>query len=115
MLSTDNFDADIHVHVCTYTTYRNLSLVVDENQCQSMVDQDIMTPLAAMIRDCLTKLDHMQTKKHSSDVRSSEEASAIPSEEGGKTEGAACITVAKKQEQWYEMLEQGLHLLWNVT
>ena len=80
-----------------------------------MVDQDIMTPLAAMIRDCLTKLDHMQTKKHSINVRSSEEASAIPSEEGGKTEGAACITAAKKQEQWYEMLEQGLHLLWNVT
>ena len=101
--------------------YRNLSLVVNEKQCQSMVDQDIMTPLSAMIRDCLTKLDQIRIKKYQSIQKPKEGAST--SGEGGKAEGAMCISARAsrrrlmtdiEEEQWRETLEQGLHLLWNV-
>ena len=109
-----------YIHVYMYN-YRNLSLVVNEKQCQSMVGQDIMTPLSAMIRDCLTKLDQIRIKKYRSGVRPMEGAST--SGEGGKAEGATCISARAsrrrlktdiEEEQWRGALEQGLHLLWNV-
>ena len=109
-----------HTCTCIYN-YRNLSLVVNEKQCQSMVGQDIMTPLSAMIRDCLTKLDQIRIKKYRSGVRPMEGAST--SGEGGKAEGATYISARAsrrrlktdiEEEQWRGALEQGLHLLWNV-
>jgi hypothetical protein len=51
-----------------------------------MVDQDIMTPLSVMIRDCLAKLDQIRVKKYSP---------AINEEERGGTEAA---TVSMSEE-----------------
>ena len=115
--------------------YRNLSLVIDDKQYRYVVSQDVMTPLSAMIRDCLAKLDQIRTKKqHQSDVhRPAEptEGGSPPAgdrkeeEEGGEKEGAMCIsenaeqwrlnTDAEETELCCEALEQGLHLLWNIT
>jgi hypothetical protein len=142
---------------------RNLSLVVDEKQCRSMVGQDIMTPLSVMIRDCLAKLDQIRVKKYSpasdeeerggtegatmcmseeiggATVSMSEEIGGAVSmseergetggvvsisAEGGEKKGAMSLLAKAKlrrlrteieEEQWSEALEQGLHLLWNVT
>ena len=99
--------------------------MVDENQCQSMIDRDIMTPLSAMIRDCLTQLDQIRIKKYQSGVRSPEGASADGEAEDKveEEEGAVCVSAKAKrnrlkidleEEQWREALEQGLHLLWNI-
>ena len=101
--------------------------MVDENQCQSMIDRDIMTPLSAMIRDTLTQLDQIRMKKYRSSVRSPE--GALPDDKAEdkvdleEEEGAVCVSVKAKrkrlktdveEEQWGEALEQGLHLLWNI-
>jgi hypothetical protein len=105
-----------------------------------MVGQDIMTSLSVMIRDCLTKLDQIRVKKYSpasdeeerggtegATVSMSEEiggATVSMSEEEGERKGAMSLSAKAKlqrlrteieEEQWCEALEQGLHLLWNVT
>ena len=101
--------------------------MVDERQCQSMVSQDIMTPLSAMIRDCLSKLDQIRIKKHRSGVHRLTEGDSPPASDGeeeGEREGATCISekaerrrlkTDAEEEQCCEALEQGLHLLWNIT
>ena len=117
--------------------YRNLSLVIDDKQYRYVVSQDVMTLLSAMIRDCLAKLDQIQAKKqHQSDVHRPAEPTegGLPpaddrrrreEEEKDEREGAMCIsenaeqwrlkTDAEEAELCCEALEQGLHLLWNIT
>ena len=128
----------VHVVECRFIynyTYRNLSLVIDDKQYRYVVSQDVMTPLSAMIRDCLAKLDQIQAKKqHQSDVHRLAEPTEGGSPaagdregegEGDEREGAMCIsenaeqwrlnTDAEEAELCCEALEQGLHLLWNIT
>ena len=115
--------------------HRNLILVVDDKQCRYVVSRDVMTPLSAMIRDCLAKLDQIRTKKqHQSGVHRPAEPTegGLPpaddrkeEEEGGEREGAMCIsenaeqwklkTDAEEAELCCEALEQGLYLFWNIT
>lgn len=113
-----------HYHlIFVLYTHRNLSLVGSEQICDSLVREDIMTPLSAMIRDCLAKLDQIRTKKTEAAEKSIEGASAIG--EGGGEGGGKGASSAKaiyrqrlkadiEEEQWSGALEQGLHLLWNV-
>ena len=76
-----------------------------------------MTPLSAMIRDCLAKLD--QIRKKSEDGEKAMEG--VSASEGSKKSASSAkakhrqrLKADIEEQQWCEVLEQGLHLLWNV-
>ena len=79
-----------------------------------------MTPLSAMIRDCLAKLEQIRAKKTEADAVKSVEGASVSGEEAGKeTISAKAIYQQRlkidiEEEQWSGALEQGLHLLRNV-
>ena len=90
----------------------------NEHLCDDLVKEDIMTPLSAMIRDCLAKLDQIHKK---SDVDVDKVMEGAPATEGSKKSASTAkakhrqrLKADIEEQQLCEVLEQGLHLLWNV-
>ena len=102
------------------STHRNLSAIASEEICDDLVKEDIMTPLSAMFRNCLSRLE--QIRKNSEEKES--ESGTMQGVTGGdgqeesvkakKARHRKRLKIDIEQQQLAGVLEQGLHLLWNV-
>lgn len=100
--------------------HRNLSAIVDDEVCDDLVKEDIVTPLSAMLRDCVSKFE--ETRRRGVGEEESGEMT-VEGVSGGRGKGSAGARKAEhqkglkvdiEQQKLSEVLEQGLHLLWNV-
>ena len=79
-----------------------------------------MTPLSAMLRDCLSRLE--QIRKNSEEEGSESGAMEGVTGGGGREESVKAkkarhrkrLKIDIEQQQLTGVLEQGLHLMWNV-
>ena len=100
--------------------YRNLSALGNNGMCDDLVKEDIMTPLSAMLRDCLSRLELSLEREEDERVK---EGVSLEGETGESPEESVKGKKAKhrkrlkadiEKQQLTQVLEQGLHLLWNV-
>lgn len=87
--------------------------------CDDLVKEDVMTPLSALLRDCLSKLEQhsLEEQKGGSKEGNMEAATGEGREDGVKMKKVKHRKRLKadiERQQLTEVLEQALHLLWNI-
>ena len=79
--------------------------------CEQMIREDIMTPLSLMLKDCLGRLEKVETKD---DTPMEGGTSGSVSSRGKSKMKERRQQCDVERQQLLGVLEQGLHLLWNV-
>ena len=93
-----------------------------DDVCDDLIKEDIMTPLSALLRDCLSKLEQQSLEERERVEGEREEgnmeASTVEGHEDGvkvkKTKHRKRLKADVERQQLTEVLEQALHLLWNI-
>ena len=103
--------------MCFTCNFRNLSLIGSEKTSDDLVKEDIMTPLSAMIKDCLSRLEHLSKSEEERGEEMADERTKGSSDESVSTKKGKerkRVKAEVEEQQLTQVLEQGLHLLWNL-
>ena len=118
-----NCTYNLHVFsICVRVYARNLSAIGSDDVCDDLVKEDIMTPLSALLRDCLSRLEQQSLEEREIVEGEREEGNMEASTVEGRED---CVKVKKtkhrkrlkvdvERQQLTEVLEQALHLLCNI-
>ena len=75
-----------------------------------------MTPLSALLRDCLSKMEQVSRREEEGEKMAEAGGKDCPerSVKEKKSKHRERLKVDVEKQQLIQVLEQGLHLLWNI-